>query len=681
MTLLNATQHSNLVSEILSNVLIGVIILLLYGVYYFFFRRKKEGFQKFIRQFLLPVTFTSGFVVYFIGYQFGNPDYCSWYGVIPNFLESLFSTARLFILGNDLVEIKDGPFKHSPIFHAMFSLTAALAAFIFISVMVGVFLKNWLVRQKIRFSRAKEIHLFFGVNPSTIALSTDLLKTSSNRLVVFINDSYENENQHHYSLLPENAHVIKRKSFSESVNLEKEEGLMQFFHDKQNNPHTNGHFESIFHNLKIVRDKIGVSDTHLYFLIDDEDWNIEHAKLALDELRHNTYSKPIRIHVATYSEIAEKHFANYAKLSTSQITVVVHFYASIVSRQLIATHHPVDSVEINHPTAAAKTDFNALIIGFGQIGTNVLRRIIEQGQFVDSAFQATIIDENIDTLKGRFEFLYPGLSKNYKLSFFEAKIGNTKFYDEIQSIIDKLNYIVISLGDDNLNIQTALEILEINNIKNKKNLKIFVKLEEESHWKKTLNEYQSQIFIFGEAAKVFTVENILQGKAETRGRIIHDVYNDLIYPNPDKQPFDEISRHEQLSNMSAAEHLYAKVRLLGYDNIDDFSGKFSNNDEFLISLSDTQKLNLSKGEHLRWNAFHFIHGWTTIPIDQIAGTTPKEKYKNRKNTGAKKHTCLISWEELEELSTALGEDMQKPDVVSVENMYNFINYNPHNTNG
>lgn len=681
MTLLNATQHTYSPSEMLSNVLIVAIIVLLYGVYHFFFRRKKDGFQKYIRQFLLPLTFTGGFVVYFIGYQLGNHDHNEGWRIIPNMLESLFSTARLFILGNDLVEL-EAPFKHEAIFHAMFSLTAALAAFIFISVMVGVFFKNWLVRLKVRFAHANENHFFFGVNPSTIALSTDLLKSDCDRLVVFVNDLYENENQHHYSLLPENALVIKRKSFSESVNLEKEEGLMPIIHDKSNHSHSIGRHESIFHNLNIVRNKIGVAETHLYFLTDDEDWNIEHAKLALDELKmQTTYEKPIRIHVATFSEIAEKHFENYTKLSTNEISVVIHYYASIVSRQLITEYHPVDSVEIDHSTATVKTDFNTLIIGFGKIGTNVLRKLIEQGQFVGSTFSTTVIDESMDNLNGRFEFLYPGLSQNYQLRFVQATVGNSKFYNEIQNLIDQLNYVVISLGGDNLNIQTTLEILGISNLRTNRNLKIFVKLEEESHWKNTLNEYQSQIFVFGEVAKVFSEENILQRKAETRGRIIHDVYNDLIFPNPNKQPFDKISRHEQLSNMSAAEHLYAKVRLLGYDNVDDFSDKFTSNSEFLLSLSDTQKLDLSKGEHLRWNAFHFIHGWTTLPIDQIPGTTQKEKYDNRKNSETKKHSCLISWEELEKLSVVLGKDMQKPDVVSVENMYNFINYNPQNNNG
>ncbi|MFZ4520469.1 MAG: hypothetical protein ACOYNC_02115 [Bacteroidales bacterium] len=675
----NALHYTDTTSECLSNVLVISILLMLFGIYLLYFRRKKEGFLKFIRFFLLPFTFFSGFVVYFIGYQGGNTPY-SLYSVLPDFLESVFSATRLFILGNDFVEL-EASFKHNPIFHAMFSLVAALAAFIFISVMVSVFLKDWLIKLKISNIDAEENHFFFSINHAAFALSADLLKNNSKRLVVFVNNMSGNENQHLYSRLPDTAYVVRNKSFFDNINLEKEEGLLHFFRHKKEPEHARDANDSIFHNLKIIEKKIGIAETHLYFLSDDEDWNVEHAKMILNKLKNRLINKPVRIHVATYTEIAEKHFAQYTRLSTTEITVVIHHYASIVSRQLILEHHPVDSMEIDSATATVTTDFNALVIGFGQIGTHVLRKLIEHGQFAGAEFHAMMIDKCMNVLRGRFEYLYPGLPANYELSFAEAEAGNTKFYNEIKKLIGKLNYIVISLGNDALNIQTALEILEMNDIRSNKLLKIFIKLEEESHWKETLEGYKGQIFIFGEASRVFTEENILKGTAERRGRIIHDVYNDLIYPNPDKQPFDAISRHEQLSNMSSAEHLYAKVRLLGYDNPDDISAKFTNNAGFNKSLSEIQKLNLSVGEHLRWNAFHFIHGWAKLPFEEINGTDKKTKYKNRKNTIHRKHACLVSWEKLTELSDLLGEDMQKPDVDSVENIYNFINYHPRNNAG
>jgi hypothetical protein len=670
MILTNTVHPTDLAAEWLSNILILVILVFLYGIYRLFFHQKKEGFLKFIRYFLLPYTFLSGFVVYFIGYQAGN-SHNDPYAVLTNILESVFSTARLFILGNDLVEV-EAPFKHDPIFHAMFALTAFLAGFIFISFMAHVFLKDWLIKRKLQKMKVEENHFFLGINRSTLSLANDLLKTRKSRLVVFINDLFENENQQLYSELPEDAYMIRCKSFLESISLEKEEGLLHYLGGGKNHDHQKKHKNSLIHHVKLMERKTGIVETHFYLLTEDEDWNIEQAKIILNELNNHPYKKPVRIHVAIYSEIAEKYFDYYTRLKSDCISVIIHHYATLVSRQLINDHHPVNSIEFDADAATATTDFNALIIGFGQVGTNVLRKLIEQGQFVGSVFHATMIDKSMDVLRGRFEHLYPGIIENYDLHFVEAEAGHSQFYKEIKKVIDEINYLVISLGSDNLNIQTALEMLEINSIKKRKSLKIFIQLEEESHWRETLKKYKDCIFIFGEANKVFSENNILQSQVEKQGRIVHAGYCRLY---GDDRPFDEITRHEQLSNISVANHLFAKVKILGYSSLAEFSTNFRDNNEYLNSLSEVQKLNLSIGEHLRWNAFHFTHGWTTLPIEQITGING-ERYKNRKNTELKLQSCLISWEKLEELSAFLGKDMQKGDTDLIEHLYDFINYNP-----
>jgi len=680
MTLLSFTTHPETIPEWLPTGIILLILVLLYVIYLLFNRRnKKESFIRFTRYFLLPFTFLSGLAVYFWGYQIGN-SHCNPNEIIPNLLESTFSTARLFILGNDLIEINP-MFKHDEMFHAMFALTAFLAAFIFISFMAHVFFKDWITRGRIKRMKPTENHFFFGINHAALSLSSDLAEKGAGRLVAFVNDFCEFDDQHQYAHVHENACVIKRKSIFESINLEKEEGLLQLFKSKENHKQSEAFTEGVFHRLSVLKNKIKKAETHLYFLSDNDDWNIKQARQAISELvemeevekrRDHEFTFPsVKIHVVTYDEISEKHFTTSLTDLPGFILVIVHNYATLVSRKLIEQFHPVDFIGIDSKEAAATTDFNALIIGFGQIGTHVLRKLIEQGQFVGSTFKATVIDRLIPVQEGRFDHLYPGVKANYDVQFVEAEVGHRAFYETIRGLIDQTKYIVIALGQDELNIQTALEILEINS-KNEK--KLFIQLEDESHWKETLKKYESQIRIFGASDEVFSEKNILQRDVEMSGRLVHQVYN-ILYNCDDS--FDKVSRHEQLSNISAAEHLYAKVRLLGYKNLNEFSSKFENNDAYVASLSKSQELNLSVGEHLRWNAFHFIHGWTTLPMDEIPGNTQEEKYKNRKNTALRLHSCLISWEDLVRLKQIIGRDMQIADTDSVRHLYDFINYHSY----
>jgi len=94
--------------------------------------------------------------------------------------------------------------------------------------------------------------------------------------------------------------------------------------------------------------------------------------------------------------------------------------------------------------------------------------------------------------------------------------------------------------------------------------------------------------------------------------------------------------------------------------------------DFLSKLTDIQKNNLAYGEHLRWNAFHFSNGWTTLAENDLPDYP---KYKDRQNEKIKKHACLVGWDDLEKLGTILDKDLKNLDMVTVENIYDFISDN------
>lgn len=86
-----------------------------------------------------------------------------------------------------------------------------------------------------------------------------------------------------------------------------------------------------------------------------------------------------------------------------------------------------------------------------------------------------------------------------------------------------------------------------------------------------------------------------------------------------------------------------------------------------ISLDDIEKL--AKMEKHRWNAFHILNGWTTIP-------KPEGKdYPYRKDNNKKEHALLISWDELEEASKHVSKkdhNYKSDDVETVMRAYDMI---------
>ena len=56
---------------------------------------------------------------------------------------------------------------------------------------------------------------------------------------------------------------------------------------------------------------------------------------------------------------------------------------------------------------------------------------------------------------------------------------------------------------------------------------------------------------------------------------------------------------------------------------------------------------LARYEHRRWNAFHFCRGWTKLDVSEL---TPEELAQHKtKRPAARRHICLVSWDELDGL--------------------------------
>jgi uncharacterized protein (UPF0305 family) len=667
--------------------LAGTYILLLVLIYFIFYSGKSGGFRNFIKSWLLKLTILGGVAIYLIGYHVKEPDV----NLGVTFLLALFSTARLFILGNDLIEVHE---KVNAVFLIWFSVFSVSAALISTSVLINFIGRSFKSRLRIFFNFSSKNYVFFGLNDASLTLAKDIKEKHKSSFIVFIQDIISaGDVVMEQKVWEMGAVVVNPNTVSNYFTLQHEEFVFQ--PNVGHGQHVSGGIDLILKRLGGLSRKIKNRPTEFFILSENETANFRQAKFLLGDIKKLKINKDFKVHVSVFSRISENQGTKVLVKDVDIKELVIHHYATLVSRSLINKFHPVDFVEIDKSQATAKTEFSALIIGFGQIGTHVLRKLIEQGQFVGHKFRATVIDRNMDALQGRFEHLYPEVVNNYSVDFVNAEAGHSKFYNTVKDKIKQTNYVVVALGNDELNLQTTLELLEINEIKAKPNLKIFVKLENESHWENMFEKPGDKVVIFGKSNDVFNAENMLQMDAEKRATVVHEVYR-LLYK--DTRTFDEITRHEQLSNISVAEHLYAKVRLLGYEHCNNvaetlsrFSEKYTDNENYKNSLTDIQRLNLAVGEHLRWNAFHFIHGWTFLPFDQLLGNKPGEKHGKRKNPELKKHSCLTSWEKLKELETILKTDMQeaglpeaemvkanmqKADIDSVDHLYDFINFIP-----
>jgi len=638
--------------------------LFLVLIYNFFFYRKGKGFMKFIKFPFAFLTILAGLFVYYVGYSKFNLLEIQF----KNVLLAIFSTCRLFILGNDLVEISEDV-KSCPVFELWFGIVAVSAALISFSVLFNLFGKQLITRYKIRWNSAVTNFIFFGVNDASVSLTEDLYKTGTEGLKVLVKEMDLNENESLYERAEKtSAFLIDCGSLLDKLSLKNEESSIQA-HSKESVQHGKIFVkQNYLKRLKLQR-KVTSRESHLFFLTVNEDCNVRVAISVINELNQSDIEikEKIVFYIRTLSEDMENLYYESFPSHSSKIAIRFLNDADIAARQLIKSHCPVDWIEKDKTKGVATSDFNVLVVGFGQTGISALKNLIEFGQFIDSKFKAVAIDKAMNSIAGSFANRYPGLVSNYNIELVETTVGHTYFYDLIKKRLNELDYIIIALGSDALNVQTAYDIQFMVKKISKKSLKILVRLNDNFCYDNLFrNDGHVSVEVFGREKDVFTEEIVIRRSLEESAEKIHYFYN-LTKDEDKRQSWDQLTRIKQLSNISVAAHIHTKLVLMGM-SIERVK-QFETIDQFVVELGVKRLEVLAQTEHLRWNAHLFANGWDTYPLNEIPDGEPN------KDEVRKLHACLVSWIELKKVNKRFNDDYYKYDRENVTGIFELVKKN------
>ncbi len=342
----------------------------------------------------------------------------------------------------------------------------------------------------------------------------------------------------------------------------------------------------------------------------------------------------------------------------------VYAIGEMAAHELVRKARPYETMKFDYETCKAQNDFNAMIIGFGDVGQDVLRYLIRYSQFLGSTFSAEVYDVDIDNCGGLFREMYSDMIERYNVSFHSLNAFGAQIYQNF-SEKHKLNYIVACTGDDETNRQII------------NNLQTYRQIHGECFTEKSVIACASKtrievLFSDGhvEYMKTADIDDFIDEKVNMTARHINDVYylskagysqtelTDLWYK---KDPID------RLSSVAAAEYLDT---FFACSNSWGLSRK-----ELEKKINDSLSKILPELEHMRWNAFESTIGVSQMSreefqnnIDRCLKLTEKaiesgsdedlsEAEKQfaitRKDLGpyglGGRHACLADWDELPEL--------------------------------
>lgn len=542
-------------------VMAALLFIALISLIHFCFPGHTQRSLSWVTKHLFPIAF----VVWLIGvwvYMVGLYDTrLNVWGVAPR---AMIASFRMFLASNELARINKD-LHINAVYMAWFScihFTATVISFLFLIKLTGfrfwavlnLWWKSWL--------RHAEVYVFWGINDPSILLAKSIREHESTHkkrksLIVFVNTNDIHDKAQGGSIGMNNIlDLISLRNKDIDNILEIKNTVVTNCHLELSSAKElkGGKFFKAL-NMRSLNRIIKRSQTIRFFLLsDDEEKNILSAVKLRNALAEMTEKKEITLY-AHARQGRKNEIYNYYSLfdagcqkEQAEATNCNIKIKLIDSSNLAVTylkqhfeHHPIHLVEIDPATATVTSSFNALIIGFGEVGRDAFRFLYEFGAFVGpdgkrSPFHCHAIDANMDQIEGAYHAATTDIVGK-SLTLVHTAIGSESYYQTLNEIIGTLNYIVITINDDDLALATAVRLYrqamqQRGNALN--HFRIYVHCRETSHLKrmkevvKKLNMCNKasggKIIIFGDKQELYTYDMIIDNKIEQEAKLYHKQY-------------------------------------------------------------------------------------------------------------------------------------------------------------
>lgn len=660
-------------------ILLAVVVLV--NIFFYIYHKAWRG----ILRWGAVLTLLLGYIIYYIGFfTDGTATTFGAYIVRP-----LIASLGMFVANTSYQEVClecINSTSYMLCFGLVHLMAITISAFFVISFlrkrMVFFIRRRWWQISH----RDRTINIFFGFNEASITLAKSIYNETSNKekeRIVFVDlpskeDKYKSQLSlsELFGLLPYKKEYINQLSEIKYVLLSADSDLADIESDND-----------ILNNLGLYFLKKAVryaKETRIFILSEDEKTNVNSI---LNIANDNVFEKSRNVKLYCHARRTPENLTLQG-LGHVEVYLVDSSYLSVASLKLKEEDHkPYIAHPVNYVTTDSKghatSSFTAMIVGFGETGQEMLKFIYEFGSFLGkdnkkSPFKCYCFDEHMSQIESTFKLSVPGVKGSREIEYLNVAYQNKDFWEEVEKLIDDINYVVVSVGDDERSLALAVQIYDYANRYRHNGFDrfhIFVRSYKDDYLSKvelTKNIYnqmakfdsssvakdgepeigrteENVITIFGKREEIFSYNVIINNEIKRMGDDFNATYESLV-PYVEEEHLSKTqsnaylkkqkNRRTDLQNFNNALHVYTKSKLLGgYEKMCELpQSKYVFDDKTLYET-------LAETEHLRWNSSHYMMGYT--PMDKVM----KEKMGIQNmtcNEQLKQHCCLIDYDLLSE---------------------------------
>lgn len=665
-------------------------------------RKRSRQLWKWIENHLTELFYVAwgmGFITYFVGSCVGDTTWACIMSMLSSAPMSAVYATGMFI-GQSDISAAFNPMHNNPIYMAMFGFShifAVLVSLCFVFKHIGyhIIAKYRLGIVLGKHNKYNDIYVFWGVNDASIKLAKSTIEHErkpgrGNSIVVFVKTPLEDDDEEEQALrfgrflnfvsikdkeqqkLEELGECIIISTFHKLSQLELDESPSG---DDVLGEHLKlSSLAKIIDRLNDTPDAEGNGGVHFFFLGEDRDANINATLNLIKDIHIRTHQAHIYCQARHSARTAwMDHYHLLHPKERTCIHVIDTAILSVVHLKANVNYHPASYMKWEDRGDLLKgipsSLFTSLIIGFNETGVEGLMFLYEHGTFVDENAcripgTYVVMDRDVAILSGGFYAKTPALQYNKEIRFVGCSIDDEHYWEEIKALSPTLNYVIISAGDDNIGINTAVNICQMAHKDIHRDhtyrLTVFVRSYDMDNYyriKKVADDinrlYASEnisIEIFGHVDQIFTYDMIVNDRIIREAKRYNHMYTGVsgsieeawrselgIKDNPDNYTITDIEEIDRKRDQSISNSLHKATKnfiLRQY-------GEFDN-------PSDLLRTRLAQLEHERWVAYSKLHGWQLLPHAQRNGKT--------KDIDHKLHTDICHWNDIRPWSK---EDQEK----------------------
>ena len=546
-----------------------------------------------------------GLLIYGYGYAVVSDNF------LLAVLKAVLSVCRSFVGTNNYDAIASAPFMQTQWMQIICAFTQICSLYATASALITSIGAKALKQLRLWFGRRKHLHLIYGTNPNALHFGKALV--AQKRGVILFVDPQPAATAD--AAISDMGAVLR----SDAAALA---GTVAF--------------------LRRIGFSKGRRKLTLYAFDSNANHNIHYAAQLLTSLEALNVS-PEQIHLVLMAQ-------EEGAVSRLQQTSEKYGYGFVMAvnepqmaARLLTTQYPPCNTISFDQDGKATENFEALLIGFGQVGQAVLKALVMNGQFEASQFRLDVFAKDVNSIDGNFSTQFGTLLDQYNICFHSNDARSRSMYDYLKEHADKLRCIVISTGDQKNSYELTEEIISFLSSTGY-NIPVY------KCSRQGVSLYNSD-GIIERTHSIYTPDLLCSHDLDQKAMILNHTYQ----PQSEKsalQNWMECDYFSRQSCRAATDFLPALLRAAGKTAEQVVQGDWS--------LSAQQIENLSRTEHLRWCAFHYCMGFSTMDRHEFlerANLYSQQKEQGLiptirigKNMLHKTHACLIPWEELDGLS-------------------------------